>query len=45
MIEMDAADFRQVIDVDLNAPFIVSKAVIPDIRSKKAAVKSSISVL
>ena len=29
MIEMTAAQFRQVIDVDLNAPFIVSKAVIP----------------
>ena len=29
MIEMSAKEFRQVIDVDLNAPFIVSKAVIP----------------
>ena len=29
MIEMSAAEFRQVIDVDLNAPFIVAKAVIP----------------
>ncbi len=29
MHEMSAAEFRQVIDVDLNAPFIVSKAVIP----------------
>ena len=29
MIEMTAAEFRQVIDVDLNAPFIVAKAVIP----------------
>ena len=29
MCEMSAADFRAVIDVDLNAPFIVSKAVIP----------------
>ena len=29
MCEMSAADFRQVIDVDLNAPFIVAKAVIP----------------
>ena len=29
MIEMSAADFRKVIDVDLNAPFICSKAVIP----------------
>ena len=29
MCEMKASEFRQVIDVDLNAPFIVSKAVIP----------------
>jgi gluconate 5-dehydrogenase len=29
MIDMKASEFRQVIDVDLNAPFIVSKAVIP----------------
>ncbi|KAA6350844.1 Gluconate 5-dehydrogenase [termite gut metagenome] len=29
MIEMSAAEFRQVIDIDLNGPFIVSKAVIP----------------
>lgn len=29
MIEMSAKEFRQVIDVDLNGPFIVSKAVIP----------------
>ena len=29
MLEMTAAEFRQVIDVDLNAPFIVAKAVIP----------------
>ena len=29
MIEMSAADFRKVIDVDLNAPFICAKAVIP----------------
>ena len=29
MCEMSATEFRQVIDVDLNAPFIVSKAVIP----------------
>ena len=29
MHEMSAAEFRQVIDVDLNAPFICSKAVIP----------------
>ena len=30
MVEMSAEDFRQVVDVDLNGPFIVSKAVIPD---------------
>lgn len=29
MHEMKASEFRQVIDVDLNAPFIVSKAVLP----------------
>lgn len=29
MCEMTAAQFRQVIDIDLNGPFIVSKAVIP----------------
>ena len=29
MTEMSVAEFRQVIDIDLNAPFIVSKAVIP----------------
>jgi gluconate 5-dehydrogenase len=29
MTEMSAREFRQVIDVDLNAPFIVAKAVIP----------------
>ncbi|SEW20827.1 gluconate 5-dehydrogenase [[Clostridium] fimetarium] len=34
MIDMSAADFRQVIDVDLNAPFIVSKAVIPSMITK-----------
>lgn len=30
MLDMSAEDFRAVIDVDLNAPFIVSKAVLPD---------------
>jgi len=34
MTEMSAVDFRQVIDVDLNAPFIVSKAVIPSMIQK-----------
>lgn len=34
MCDMSAADFRQVIDVDLNAPFIVAKAVIPSMIKK-----------
>ena len=34
MCEMSAKDFRQVIDVDLNAPFIVSKACIPSMIKK-----------
>ena len=34
MHEMSAAEFRQVIDVDLNAPFIVAKAVIPSMIKK-----------
>ena len=34
MVEMSAADFRKVIDVDLNAPFIVAKAVIPSMIKK-----------
>ena len=34
MVDMSAADFRKVIDVDLNAPFIVSKAVIPSMMKK-----------
>ena len=34
MCEMSAKEFRQVIDVDLNAPFIVSKAVIPSMIKK-----------
>ena len=34
MTEMSAEDFRKVIDVDLNAPFIVSKAVIPSMIKK-----------
>lgn len=34
MLEMSAADFRQVIDIDLNGPFIVSKAVIPQMIEK-----------
>ena len=35
MCEMTAEQFRQVIDVDLNAPFIVSKAVIPSMIERK----------
>lgn len=34
MCDMTADEFRQVIDVDLNAPFIVSKAVIPSMIKK-----------
>ena len=34
MCEMSAAEFRQVIDVDLNAPFICAKAVIPSMMKK-----------
>ena len=34
MTEMTAEEFRQVVDVDLNAPFIVSKAVIPSMIRK-----------
>ncbi len=34
MLEMTAADFRKVVDIDLNAPFIVSKAVIPGMIEK-----------
>lgn len=34
MHEMSAEDFREVVDIDLNAPFIVSKAVIPGMMKK-----------
>ena len=34
MTEMSATDFRKVIDVDLNAPFIVAKTVIPSMIKK-----------
>jgi gluconate 5-dehydrogenase len=34
MHEMSAAEFRQVIDIDLNAPFIIAKAVIPSMIKK-----------
>ena len=36
MHEMAAAEFRQVIDVDLNAPFIVSKAVLPSMMKQRS---------
>jgi gluconate 5-dehydrogenase len=36
MIDMDVEDFRKVIDIDLNAPFIVSKAVLPTMIEKNA---------
>ena len=36
MHEMSAAEFRQVIDIDLNGPFIMSKAVIPAMMKKRA---------
>jgi gluconate 5-dehydrogenase len=35
-LEMSAKDFRQVIDIDLNGPFIVSKAVAPGMIAKGA---------
>jgi len=34
MLKMSAADFRTVIDIDLNGPFIVSKAFIPGMLEK-----------
>ena len=34
MLEMSAADFRQVVDVDLNGPFICAKAVLPGMIAK-----------
>ncbi len=34
--EMSASDFRMVVDVDLNAPFIMSKAVAPGMIAKKS---------
>ena len=36
MHEMSANEFRKVVDVDLNAPFIVSKAVLPGMMKKNA---------
>ena len=34
MLEMSAADFREVVDIDLNAPFICAKAVLPGMIEK-----------
>jgi len=36
MLEMDTSDFRQVVDVNLNAPFIVAKAVLPAMVEKRS---------
>ena len=36
MHEMKASEFRQVIDVDLNAPFIMAKAVLPSMMKKRS---------
>ena len=36
MHEMAVSEFRKVVDVDLNAPFIVSKAVLPGMMKKRA---------
>ena len=35
-VDMTAAEFRQVIDIDLNGPFIVSKAVAPGMIAKES---------
>lgn len=34
MLEMSAEDFREVVDIDLNGPFIVAKAVLPGMLEK-----------
>lgn len=34
MLEMSVDDFRQVVDIDLNGPFIMAKAVLPDMIEK-----------
>ena len=36
MTEMSVEEFRQVVDIDLTAAFIVSKAVLPDMMEKRA---------
>ncbi|HHT80266.1 MAG TPA: gluconate 5-dehydrogenase [Sphaerochaeta sp.] len=35
MHEMEVSDWRRVIDIDLNAPFIVAKAVLPSMMERK----------
>ena len=35
MMEMETEEFRQVIDIDLTAPFIVAKAVLPGMIEKR----------
>ncbi len=35
MVEMSAKDFRQVVDIDLNGPFIMSKAVLPSMMERR----------
>ncbi|MBQ9065669.1 MAG: gluconate 5-dehydrogenase [Blautia sp.] len=36
MVEMSAADFREVVDIDLTAAFITSKAVLPGMMERKS---------
>lgn len=36
MHEMEAKDFRQVIDIDLNGPFIVAKSVLPTMMKRRS---------
>ncbi len=35
MVEMSVEEFRQVVDIDLNAPFIMAKAVLPQMIKKR----------
>ena len=35
MTEMSAEEFREVVDIDLTAPFIMSKAVLPDMMERR----------
>ena len=35
MVEMNVEDFRQVVDIDLNAPFICAKAVLPGMMERR----------